>query len=744
MRRAFHRAVERLGNLPLQVKGLIVLAIPLFGLLLVSTALYLTQRDGQSAQQRIAHTVAVRSQIQKTQSLAEQAETGALGYLSTHDPAWRQTYLEARRSLPGTLVGLESMVAGNPDQLAGTRRLANLVERRLAVLDSAVAGAPPAQLDSPAAPEAIRAELRGLLSHEDQVLERWRARAGRVEKRGYAAIAVGFLFAPAGGILAMLLFAGGVAKRERSLRSDASLLETRVDERTAELLESQEALAESNRRLRAIIDASPLAIMRFDTDGNIQRWNHAAERILGWQAGEVLNRPLPGEGSPPEWLARVTAGEEITALETSQQRKDGTLIKASVWATPLRSAGGEIRGAMAVLADSTAQRRLEQQLAQAQKMEAIGRLAGGAAHDFNNLITVVAGYGQMLREGVGDKPLLREAAEEILHASDRAAALAGQLLVFSRRKAIQPRILDLNELITDVKRMLTRVLGEDVELRTQLSPTLGMVKADPGQLEQVIVNLALNARDAMPSGGKLTIETANADLGADYARSYGISPGPYVMLAVSDTGCGMTSDVKGHLFEPFFTTKERGMGTGLGLSTVYGIVKQHGGDIWVYSEPDRGTTLKIYLPRTTEAATAEEMMMPESLPSGTETVLVVEDEEGVRRLIRDVLELQGYTVLEAASGESALERTEGFPHIDLLVTDVVMPKMSGRDLAEALKLLRPEIKVLFLSGYTDRAVVEHGVGASDNFLQKPFTPVALARAVRQVLDRPARASCHGQ
>jgi CheY-like chemotaxis protein len=373
-------------------------------------------------------------------------------------------------------------------------------------------------------------------------------------------------------------------------------------------------------------------------------------------------------------------------------------------------------------------------------MEAIGRLAGGVAHDFNNVITVVSGYGHMLLEGVQDDPALREAAEEVLRSADRAAGLASQLLAFSRRQIIQPRVLDLNSLVANMERMLGRVIGEDIELKTVLRAEVGKVRADPGQLEQVVMNLAVNARDAMPHGGKLTIETANTMLDDTYMGTHsGVRPGPYAMLAVSDNGTGMDPETRAHLFEPFYTTKEKGKGTGLGLSTVYGIVKQHGGDIWVYSERGRGTTFKIYLPMVGERVEGPEKAAPPPARHGTEQILLVEDEDGVRRLVREILEQRGYKVIEASSGEQALEVLErDHQNLGLLLTDVVMPKMSGRDLAEAAALLSPDLRVLFLSGYTDQVVVDHGVVVGADFLQKPFTPETLAHKVREVLDRPVR------
>jgi PAS domain S-box-containing protein len=385
--------------------------------------------------------------------------------------------------------------------------------------------------------------------------------------------------------------------------------------------------------------------------------------------------------------------------------------------------------------------RTQDQLVQARKMEAIGRLAGGVAHDFNNLLTAIIGYSELLLGELNPYDPRRGDVEEINKAADRAAVLTRQLLAFSRKQVLQPQVLDLNTTVSNMEKMLRRLIGEDIDLVTILDPALGQVKADPGQIDQVLMNLAVNARDAMPRGGKLTIETMNAYLDENYARQHvDVQPGSYVMLAVSDTGLGMDEETLSHLFEPFFTTKDVGQGTGLGLSTVYGIVKQSGGHLWVYSEPGQGTTFKVYLPRVEEAAeAAQRIQVPTESLQGREIVLLVEDADVVRDLARLVLLQRGYTVLEARDGEEAIqicEQHEGPVH--LIVTDVVMPGgMSGRQLAERLATLRPEMKVLYMSGYTDNAIVHHGVlEPGMAFLQKPFAPEALARKVRETLDAP--------
>jgi len=382
-------------------------------------------------------------------------------------------------------------------------------------------------------------------------------------------------------------------------------------------------------------------------------------------------------------------------------------------------------------------RQSEERLRQVQKMEAVGRLAGGVAHDFNNLLTVITSYSDLVLEDLAPDDPKRDDVAQIRKAAEGAAALTRQLLAFSRQQVLEPKVLDLKATVAGTEKLLQRLIGEDVQLATALAPDLGAVKADPVQLEQVIINLAVNARDAMPAGGRLTIEAANVEMDEVYVRSHAPArPGRYVMLVLSDTGIGMDEQTKARIFEPFFTTKESGKGTGLGLATVYGIVKQAGGFIWVYSEPGRGTSFKVYLPRVDEAADPPVARPAMAEPRrGAETVLVVEDAAAVRMVTRQVLERYGYTVLEAPNGETAL-RLAAKHHgpIQLLLTDVVMPGLSGRQLAEQLSRLRPEMKVLYVSGYADNAIVHHGVLDSGvAYLQKPFTPESLARRVRDVL-----------
>ncbi|MFP4284990.1 MAG: ATP-binding protein, partial [Desulfovermiculus sp.] len=384
--------------------------------------------------------------------------------------------------------------------------------------------------------------------------------------------------------------------------------------------------------------------------------------------------------------------------------------------------------------------RLEMQLRQAQKMEAIGRLAGGVAHDFNNFLTTISGNAQIGLMVLEKNQEMYEIMQEIKEAGERAGNLTRQLLAFSRKQILQPEILDLNDVILDLERMLRRLIGEDISLVVQTAADLGLVEADQGQMEQVIMNLAINARDAMPEGGKLTIEVTNVDLDENYSKGHGhlVTPGPYVMLAISDTGMGMDPEMLGQVFDPFFTTKAKDKGTGLGLSTVYGIVKQSRGNIWVYSEPGKGTTFKIYLPRTEKAGSGKRPEPDrEGCPLGSETVLVVEDDESVRNIaVKNLIRL-GYTVLSAASADEAYQLClKRGAEIDLLLTDVVMLGMSGKELVDSLQQRGVNMKVVYMSGYTDNAIVHHGVlDHGINFLQKPFSPESLAGKIREALDQ---------
>ena len=497
-------------------------------------------------------------------------------------------------------------------------------------------------------------------------------------------------------------------------------------------------------RLASAVEQTADSIVITDPEGNIQYVNPAFERITGYTREDMLGQNprvlKSGKTEPAVYkeLWEMIAQGEVWAGHLTNRRKDGTFFEERVTISPVQDESGSIVNYIAVKQDISDVTKLADQLRQSQKMEAIGQLAGGVAHDFNNLLTAINGYSGLALQKIDDNHPLRGYLEEIKKAGDRAANLTRQLLAFGRKQILQPLPISLNDVVTDMNKMLRRLIGEDIALTAKLDPALKKIKADPGQIEQVLVNLIVNARDAMPQGGKLTIETLSVDLDQDYAdRHVGVVPGSYVMLAVSDTGTGMSEDTRARIFDPFFTTKEKGKGTGLGLSTVYGIVKQSGGNIWVYSEIGHGTTFKVYLPELATAPQKTEAAAVESLmPGGSETILLVEDEDVVRGLARKILEHAGYHVLEASRGEEAVRlfHQQAQP-IDLLLTDVVMPETSGKEVADRLTELLPGLRVLFMSGYTDEAIVHHGVLDSNvEFIQKPFTPAALVRKVRAVLD----------
>jgi len=513
----------------------------------------------------------------------------------------------------------------------------------------------------------------------------------------------------------------------------------------AALRAAQENLRRSEANFRSLVTNAPYGICSCDSSGKILDANPAFLELLGLSSpGDVIGQHIYSlYAESEEWFDladHLRSAAPFKGLTAEWKRKTGTTgVRVSGRAVPNGRKEGIVFEIFAE--DVTERRALEQQLRQSQKMEAVGRLAGGIAHDFNNLLMVISGYSEFLLERLGGEPHLRGPAQEIASASERASALTRQLLAFSRKQMLAPRIVNLNDIATENLKMLTRMIGEDIDLVMTPGKNLWSVRADAGQIEQVIMNLAVNARDAMPSGGKLTIETANITLDEEYARVHApLRPGDYVMASISDTGAGMDSETQSHIFEPFFTTKGP-KGTGLGLSTVYGIVKQSGGYIWVYSEVGRGTTFKIYLPRV--PSVEEPLVQPAVSPlqfqkvePGTETILLVEDEANLRYLARQYLEKQGYKVIEAADGAVAMQIAvahEGVIH--LLLTDVIMPGMNGRELAQRISEIRPNVKVLYMSGYTENVIGHDGtLEAGVRLLQKPFNLRDLKSKVREVLD----------
>jgi PAS domain S-box-containing protein len=505
---------------------------------------------------------------------------------------------------------------------------------------------------------------------------------------------------------------------------------------TAEWRESRRVLAST---LAGIGDA----VLATDNDGRITFLNPVAEALTGWSGWEVRKKAVQDVLQLIDEQTRqaidnplmralreramVTSSEHITLVSRS-----GAEVPVELTAAPVRGDSGGLRGAILVFRDTSKRRQLEEHATQAQKMEAVGRLAGGVAGDFNNMLTVIAGYAELLRGDIPADSVTRKFVDEIVYAEERAASLTRRLLAFSRGSDVQPLVLDLNLMLSNMEPMLRRLLGQNIELLLLTAPGLGRIKADPSQIEQVIVNLAANARDAMPGGGKLVVETANVDLDDQSSERLGIKPGPCVMLAVSDNGIGMDQATRSRLFEPFFTTKAPGQGSGLGLSTVYSVVKQAEGQVTVYSQPNCGTIFEVYLPLATGPVIEQVCARP---LMGSETILLVDDEEGVRKLCCAVLEANGYNVLEAGDAQSALASYDKNGHkVDLLLTDVVMRQMNGFELGQALSERTPQLKILYMSGYRDQA----GGGTTNHtpitFLNKPFTPDALLAKIREVLD----------
>ncbi|MFI5094337.1 MAG: PAS domain S-box protein [Candidatus Acidiferrales bacterium] len=515
--------------------------------------------------------------------------------------------------------------------------------------------------------------------------------------------------------------------------------------------QAERARAEAENKYRTLVEQ--VAAISYIAELGLQaEWLYVSpqiEAITGYTQEEWLAgsrdwlRHIPKEDHATIEAAEAASlrGERFQA-EYRIVRKDGAVIWVSDTAVVVP--GSDSHPVMeGIIVDITERKLLENQLQQSRRMEAVGRLAGGIAHDFNNLLTIIKGYAELALQRTGIQPELRADVMQIDNASERASMLIRQLLAFSRRQVLQPKVIDLNAIVLALDKLLARLMGEHIEMVTRCGANVGNVKADPAQVEQVIMNLVVNARDAMPKGGRLTVETFNVDLDSTYARDHvSVKPGAYVMLAVSDTGMGMSPETVAHIFEPFFTTKESGQGTGLGLSTVYGIVKQSGGYIWVYSEPGKGTTFKVYLPRVTELAESKTgAVQPPGAGKGSETILLVEDEEAVRELASRILSAKGYSVVVAKSTQEAEQlATKHAGEIHLLLTDIIMPGTSGRELARRITERHPRTRVLYMSGYTDNVLAQGGVlEAGLSFLQKPFTPGALVQKVRDVLDSPVPA-----
>jgi PAS domain S-box-containing protein len=577
---------------------------------------------------------------------------------------------------------------------------------------------------------------------------------GRIGKKAVAAIACGMVALAAIPILAGRECLGVLELYARGPRSDDADLRQRLSAVGRQLglfqdrRRAEKRLRAREERFRALVENGSDVTALVGTDGLFRYVSGPVRRLLGHAPEDLVGRS-PYDLMHREDVAAARAGfaallarggEPLTATYRLRHR-DGSWRWLEMVAVSHRH-NPAIRGLVVNARDVTERRSLEDQLRQSQKMEAVGRLAGGVAHDFNNLLAVMLGYTTLTLSRAHDAAAVMRNLEQIKTAAERAANLTRQLLAFSRKQVLMPRIVDLGDVVAELDSMLGRLIGEDIQLATDVRSAHGLVKADRGQMEQVIVNLAINARDAMPRGGRLSIGLHDVDLDDSVRDQMGLRPGPYVRLDVSDTGVGMDADTLSRLFEPFFSTKEKGKGTGLGLATVYGIVKQSGGHIAVESTPGRGTTFRIWLPRVEEVVDpvvpVPATSLAPGLAAGSETILLVEDEDAVRGLMCEVLEGQGYTVLKASGGEEALRVSRGHGGaVDLLLTDVVMPGMSGREVASAIAAERPGLRVLFASGYTAEAIARHGVlEPGTDLIHKPFTPEALLRRVRERLDRP--------
>jgi len=539
-----------------------------------------------------------------------------------------------------------------------------------------------------------------------------------------------------------------------------STLSTKKEGATAEIAQLQErvraleaALQEKEKKLQEIYDEAPIGYHELNERGEIISMNRTELNMLGYSFGEVFGQPIWKFVVEEEMTRKITLAKlagDVSFHETFERtyrRRDGSTLTVLVKDRIIKDQDGKISGIRSTVEDITERRRSEEalrkseeQLRQWQKVEAIGNLAGGVAHDFSNLLMTIKGCTEILLRNLEPEDKRREEVIEIQKAAERATSLTRQLLAFARKQVLQPQVVNLNDIVTNMTKILQRIIGEDIQLATVLEPKLWPVKVDPGQMEQVIMNLALNARDAMPRGGQLMIETANVNLNEEFTRQHvSMKPGAYVKMTVRDTGCGMDKETLNRIFEPFFTTKEKGKGTGLGLSTVYGIIKQSGGNIWAASELGQGSTFTIYLPKDTSAVPKKYRPKPAQPPlpiRGTETILLVEDEAAVRSMLRQTLESNGYKVLEAPDGQEAINICQNYPGpIHLLLTDVIMPGMNGRELSQILSRRFPKLKVLFMSGYPDNSIVHLGtLEPPTMFLQKPFTLSTLEMKVREILD----------
>ena len=716
-------------------KAYVAFAFGFVSLIVIGFLSYLSVRGQDDDALWTKHSESMIKSMCALALCASDAENAQRGYIITGDESYLASYHEARRSLEIEIKTLQKLAADNDAQIVRVNELADLVTKRMTLLNES------AELWR--SQGFVAAQRKIAMGTGRQLRDRFRTLANEMEAAENVLLQQELTRAGhSSGVTKSIVIGGSLAALSIVI---VSLFAVGKD------FSRRKRHEDNLNRLASIIENSADGIYSNCMKGIITSWNIAAEKMFGYSAAEVVGQKLeiiiPSDRYHEEMeaMAGFRAGEQVRRLETVRVRKGGQRFEATVTISPIKDHDGKIVGVSKIIRDIT-DRKLseealhtsEERMRQGQKMEAVGQLAGGVAHDFNNLLTVIIGRAELMEDRADLSQDVLRNVKLIHETGTRAAVLTRQLLQFSRQQVLQLQIVDLNVLIPEMQEMLRQLITEDIDLVLKLSSKIGKIKADPGQIQQVVMNLVINARDAMPNGGNVTIETTSTNFDAEYCSKYGdSSPGPRVMLAVSDTGSGMSEDVRAHIFEPFFTTKEQGKGTGLGLSTVYGIVKQAGGNIFVYSELNHGTIFKVYLPAVTELIHAQ-VSNPAitSVLGGGETILVVEDEMGIRDLLNETLKKRGYTILLATNGEEAIrygEKHQGT--IDLLLTDVIMPKMNGKDVATKLRLSRPEMKVIYMSGYTKNTIANRGVlDEGLNFLEKPFTPTAAAKRVREVLD----------
>jgi PAS domain S-box-containing protein len=737
-----------------------ILGTSLAILLVISAASIGLDLKSQSDKASVDRTVGVMQKIADARLLVRRAESVSRGFGLTRDPNFTKEFEETTDAIGPAFDGLIAAAKDNPGQIRLFEETRALVDRRLAVSrelmklraagDTAAVEAQVAKAEGRSAMAAISANFDKAVAQERELLG---ARTAQSASTGRFLIAVDVT-----GVALILMLAVTLMHQTRrstrelsdsltATRATNESLEAAVAERTEHLVAANEKLRHSSSVMQSTFHSMAEAVLVIDTKGEVMLSNPAAERTLRYRPGmnvtklRSLSTLFHADGVTPLTVddlpaARSLRGEEFDDMEFIARPKSGQdQVHLVVSGRPLRDASGAISGAALVYHDISASRETERKLQQSQKLDAIGKLTGGVAHDFNNMLTVIAGTTEALVAGLADKPALQQTASLIDQAAQRCAELIEHLLAFARRQPLHPRNIDVNATIADVAKLLRPTLGEQIEITVMLDEKVASSHVDPSQLANSVLNMAINARDAMPGGGKLLLETRNVELDADYAQSNpGVNPGPYVMVAVSDTGTGMPQHVQDKAFEPFFTTKETGKGSGLGLSMVYGFVTQSGGHVRIYSEEGQGTTIKLYLP--TAVGHVEAASAPAAVPAlGTETILIVEDDALVRNFVTAQLQNLGYKTVTAADGPTALAQVKNGERFDLLFTDVIMPGgMSGRQLAEAVERLRPGTKVLYTSGYSDNTIVHHGrLDEGVLLLSKPYRKAQLAQMVRQAL-----------